>query len=115
MQIEVIQLDEKIMEIRLRENLTAANATDFKTFIETKIEENESGEAYILNFLDMEFLDSSGISALVYLHRKVIRASKKLAIVYDNHVVEEVFVLTKLNKLFNLHKDFEEALEDLQD
>ena len=114
MQIEINQLDDGILEIRLCEDLTAANASDFKEVVQKNIDDENCAEAFLLNFLDLQFLDSSGISALIYLHRKISKASKKLAIVYDNDVVEEVFVLTKLNKIFNLYRDFDEAVDELQ-
>lgn len=114
MQIEINELEEGILEFRLCDDLTASNANEFKDVVQEKIDDQNSAEAYLLNFLDVQFLDSSGISALIFLHRKIVKASKKLAIVYDNDVVEEVFVLTKLNKIFNLYKDFDEAVDDLQ-
>ncbi len=113
MQIELLELDEGIMEIRPRENLTAANAADFKILVEESMQKPDSLNCYLFNFTDLDFLDSSGISAIVFLHRQTKKLNKSLAIVYESDQIEEVFVLTKLNKLLNLFRDYEDALEDL--
>ena len=113
MQIELSELDEGIMEIRPRENLTAANATEFKILVQESLQKPNSLRRYLFNFTDLDFLDSSGISSIVYLHRQINKLNKSLAIVYESDQIEEVFVLTKLNKLLNLFQDYEEALEEL--
>ena len=115
MQIELSELDEGIMEIRPRENLTAANAAEFKILVQESLQKPDSLRSYLFNFTDLDFLDSSGISSIVYLHRQINKLNKSLAIVYESDQIEEVFVLTKLNKLLNLFQDYEEALEELSD
>ena len=113
MELEIEELEGSILEFRLRENLTAANVTHFKEVLESKINDDECPEKILINFLDIGFLDSSGISSLVTLHRKLKKLGKGFVIVYESKQLEEVFVLTKLNKLFPLEKDYDDALDRL--
>ena len=113
MEIELSELEEGILEVRPRENLTAANAAEFKIMVQENLQDTNSLDCYLFNFIDLDFLDSSGISAIVYLNRQINKLNKKLAIVYESEQIEEVFVLTKLNKLLNLFRDYDEAIEEL--
>ena len=113
MEIELSELDEGVVEIRPMENLTAANAAEFKILVHESLQADNSLNCYLFNFIDLDFLDSSGISAIVYLNRQISKLNKKLAIVYESDQIEEVFVLTKLNKLLNLFRDYDEAIDDL--
>ena len=113
MEIELSKLDEGVLEVRPLENLTAANANEFKTRVQENLEAADTIDSFLFNFIDLDFLDSSGISAVVYLNRQINKLNKKLAIVYESEQIEEVFVLTKLNKLLKLFQDYDEAIDDL--
>ncbi|PCJ18389.1 MAG: hypothetical protein COB02_10860 [Candidatus Cloacimonadota bacterium] len=103
--------EDEILEIKILENLISSKSSDFKDFFISCID--ESPKNILLNFGDMEFLDSSGISSLVSMHRKLKKLKINLAIYFESDVIEEVFVLTKLNKLFSIFKDYDEAIDEL--
>ncbi|MCO4781420.1 MAG: STAS domain-containing protein [Candidatus Cloacimonetes bacterium] len=105
--------EDEILEIVLEENLISSKAGEFKDYFLACIEENPSN--ILLNFGDMAFLDSSGISSLVTMHRKLKKLNITLAIYFESDVIEEVFVLTKLNKLFKIYRVYDEAIDDLLD
>jgi anti-anti-sigma factor len=105
--------EDEILEIVLAENLISSKAGEFKEFFTACIDESPSN--ILLNFGDMAFLDSSGISSLVTMHRKLKKKNITLAIYFESEVIEEVFVLTKLNKLFKIFRVYDEAVDDLLD
>ena len=107
---EYIEEDE-VLEIKILENLVSSKSSEFKEFFISCIEEEPSN--ILLNFALIDFLDSSGISSLVSMNRKLKKLNINLAIYFESEIIEEVFILTKLNKLFKLFNDYDEALDYL--
>ncbi|MCJ8346440.1 STAS domain-containing protein [bacterium] len=103
--------EDEILEIKVLENLISSKSGEFKEFFTACIDESPS--RILLDFGNMEFLDSSGISSLVSMHRKLKKQKINLAIYFESDIIEEVFVLTKLNKLFSIHREYDEAIDEL--
>lgn len=105
--------EDEILEILIEGNLISSKAGEFKDYFVKCIEESPSN--ILLNFGNMDFLDSSGISSLVTMHRKLKKLNITLAIYFESDVIEEVFVLTKLNKLFKIFRVYDDAVDELLD
>ena len=65
----------------------------------------------LLNFKNVEFLSSAALGKLITLNRKVQAAGGKLVLCGIDAQIYEVFEITKLNKLFTIKKDEQEALQ----
>lgn len=65
----------------------------------------------LLNFGNVEFLSSAALGKLITLNRKLQSAGGKLALCNIAPPIYEVFEITKLNKLFAIHKDEQGALQ----
>lgn len=105
------RVKDDILEVVAEAKLDASTSSEFKQFCQVCLDADE--ETILFNLLKVDFLDSSGISSLVTLHRRLKKAGKESAIVYDNPQIEEVFIMTKLNRLFTLYQDLEEAYEEM--
>ena len=107
MNFETIQ-NGAITHLRLEDaRLDAAHAILFK---ETVRSIADAGADYIL--LDMgavEFMDSSGLGALVSV-MKYMGAEKKFEITGLTPMVEKVFKLTRMDEVFRVHNSVEDAL-----
>jgi anti-sigma B factor antagonist len=101
-----------ITHLRLVESrLDAAQAIHFKEGVRAVA---DNGADYIL--LDMEkveFMDSSGLGALVSV-MKYMGAEKKFEITGLTPMVEKVFKLTRMNEVFRVHSSIEDALQTVE-
>src|SRR5438477_3552582 len=65
----------------------------------------------LLNFGNVEFLSSAALGKLITLNRKLQSAGGKLVLCNIDPQIYEVFEITKLNKLFNIQKEEQAALQ----
>ena len=72
--------------------------------------EQENRKSLLLNFTDVEFLSSAALNKLIILDKKVKAAGGKLKLSNLRPEIEEVFVITRLNQLFEIKEDEAEAL-----
>src|SRR2546430_13402041 len=59
----------------------------------------------LLNFGNVEFLSSAALGKLIALHKKLQAVGGRLILCNIDPEIYEVFEITKLNKLFNIHKE----------
>ncbi len=72
--------------------------------------EDNGCKALLLNFSDVEFLSSAALGKLITLDRKVKENGGKLKFSNIRPEIYEVFVITKLHKLFDIKDDEADAL-----
>ena len=65
----------------------------------------------LLNFGNVEFLSSAALGKLITLNRKLQSAGGKLILCNIDPQIYEVFEITRLNKLFTIHKDEQDGLQ----
>lgn len=65
----------------------------------------------LLNFANVEYLSSAALGKLITLQKNVASASGKLRLCRIHPQIFEVFKITRLNKLFDIHKDEQAALD----
>ncbi len=65
----------------------------------------------LLNFGNVEFLSSAALGKLITLNRMLQSAGGKLVLCNIDPQIYEVFEITKLNKLFNIQKEEQAALQ----
>jgi anti-sigma B factor antagonist len=76
--------------------------------IEKKIEQ------FVINLEDVEYIDSSGIGALIYITSTIKKMSLKLAITNVHGSVKKVIELTKLSGFFPIVSNLEEAVKSME-
>jgi anti-sigma B factor antagonist len=67
----------------------------------------------ILDFSGVEYLSSAALGKLITMDKKVKKARGKLRLCSIRPDIYEVFAITKLNKLFDIHEDQESALDGM--
>ena len=72
--------------------------------------EDEERKNLLLNFSSVEFLSSAALGKLITLDKKVKSNGGKLKLSNIRPEIYEVFVSTKLNKLFDIKEDEADAL-----
>jgi len=102
-------------------DITVVNFIDRKILDEQNIQKigedlfslvDELGRKKILlNFSNVEYLSSAALGKFITLNKKVGATGGKLVMCNINEEIFEVFEITKLNRLFNIQKDEQTALQ----
>jgi anti-sigma B factor antagonist len=90
------------------ERIDAHNSAELKDYLLKMI---ENGKIRILIQLgDVRFIDSSGLGALLSGNKQIALKSGKLALINIQKQVLSMFELTRLNRVFEIYADLNEAL-----
>lgn len=65
----------------------------------------------LLNFSNVDYLSSAALGKLITLHKKIRGVNGQLRLCNIKPEIYEVFEITKLNKVFQIHDDEESSLE----
>ncbi len=72
--------------------------------------EKQNRKQLLLNFAQVEFLSSAALGKLITLEKKVKSASGTIKLSNIRPEIYEVFKITRLNQVFDIHDDEAEAL-----
>ncbi len=91
----------------IAERIDAAVATRFKDAMRDATDEGSS--RVILNLGQVNFVDSSGLGAIVTM-MKHLGSNRKMDLAGLNPDVEKVFRLTRMDSVFNIYVDVDTAM-----
>jgi anti-sigma B factor antagonist len=96
--------DEKILEEK-----------DIQTLGESIVSIVEQGERInlILDFCNVRFLSSAVLGLLIRVSKKVYERDGQLKLCNIDPKINEIFKITRLNKIFDICQDIEDASESL--
>jgi len=66
----------------------------------------------IISFLNVEYIDSSFLGALVAILKVLLPGNGKLILIDMNDDIVNLFQLTRLDKIFTLRKDLDAAIKE---
>jgi len=108
------------LEISEVGDVAVVRFVDFKILDEANIQEmgqelfhlveQDGHKKVLLNFSNVQFLSSAALGKLITLDKKVKKAGGTLKFSDILPDIYEVFAITKLNRLFQIHDDEAEAL-----
>jgi len=98
----------KYLIVYLRGQLDVQNALDTEKELSELLEKFPDRDV-ILNLQGVEFMSSSGIRVLVYLHRVLKEKKKNLKLCDLSHAVRKVFQVIELMDMFAIFETEEEA------
>jgi anti-sigma B factor antagonist len=110
MQIESRQVDDVVVVAPLESRLDARGALSFKETMGNFIKEGHS--RIVLNLSNVEFIDSSGLGAIVS-SLKALGLKGEIAICGARDTVLTMFKLTRMDKVFRILKEEKEAIAAL--
>ena len=109
------------LEVEDNGDITIVNFIDRKILDEQNIQkigedlfhlvDSENRQKILLNFGNVEYLSSAALGKFITLNKKVQAAGGKLILCNIDPNIYEVFEITKLNKLFNIQKEEQTALQ----
>ena len=107
----MVIVDEKkansmVMHVKSRK-IDASSAVDFKNFVNSVVD--AGGRDIILDLREVEFIDSSGLGAIVCILKHVGQEGS-LVISGATQAVERMFKMTRMDRVFRLYPNVDAAL-----
>ena len=109
------------LKIKRTGNIAVVEFADRKILEELSIQEigdelkglaeSEPGVQLLLNFENVDHLASAALGMLITLHKKIQEKNGKMKLSNINRQIFQVFRITRLNKVFDIHETAEKALE----
>lgn len=97
-----------LVEFVDRNILDEANIQAINEEITSQIEKSDSPRL-LISFANVDHLSSAALGALITINNKIREKTGELHLANIDPQIYEVFVITRLNKLFNIHETTEEA------
>ena len=105
-----IEEDDGVVRIKFRDRNILEEAVIAQIGEEIlNIIEWSSNPKLLLNFQDVEHLSSAALGTLITINNKIKQKGGQLRLSNIKSQIYEVFVITKLNKLFKIYDDASEA------
>ena len=111
LEIELTQ-DEGNWVLGLAGELDYSECSSFRTYIDRILK--SAPPATIVNLSSLEYLDSSGLGLLLSLSKEYGSQGGKLVLI-TNETVDNILSLTRLNAIFSIAGDEEEAQQMVAD
>ncbi|MCP4683894.1 MAG: STAS domain-containing protein [bacterium] len=107
MDIKMREVDE-VAVLSLSGRLDLANGSTLKDQLKQLFANNKT--SIHLNLADVEFINSSGLGALVSIMKEVRLIKGRLTLSNPASYVQEIFEITQLSHIFEIYSTEEEAL-----
>ena len=101
--------DISVVEFTNNKILDEANIADIQNTLNALIDEQPSPKL-LLDFSTVDHLSSAALGALINVNNRIRQKNGQLRLANIKPQIYEVFVITKLNKLFRIHGTRDEAL-----
>lgn len=88
------------MEINIPKNFVVDEVASLRVKINKLIDEGEKN--FIFNFNECNFIDSTGLGALVSIYKKCVEKNGSIKLKSLKPEVEKLFKLTRLDKVFEI-------------
>lgn len=105
----LIRCEENFMIVELDGEIDECVSEDIKRKIDTAYE-NAKGKDLILDFNNVDFIDSSGIGLILGRYKKVIESNGKVYIVGAKDQVQKVFEISDLYNIVTPYKNIEDLI-----
>lgn len=104
---------DNIVVVKLPQYFLAETVQNFKSVIQTSIENAERD--VILDFSATQMVDSSALGAIVAVYKNISLTKRALVLSSLNDTVRTLFELTQLQKIFLIEASLDVALANLRE
>lgn len=102
--------DGKAIVYRLRGSLDLATAPSLRAALLEAA--NEGKHDIIVDLSHLEFLDSTGLGALIGAHRRALENGGRVRLIVNDGPIQRLLTITGLMRIFAVYATLEAALED---
>ena len=104
-----VSKDGDVTLIEVEGQLIVGNRQELKQQVLRQLEEGD--QKFVIDFAETGYIDSSGLGVLVSLSKKIREQGGELRLASLNEDLRTLFELTKLDTLFRIADDKEQAME----
>ncbi len=101
------RMEDEVKVISISGNLESSCVSQFKDLFFNEIEGNER---IVLDFSKLDYLDSSGLAALVNVYKNLNVRNARMVMCGLSEGILRVIELTKLDKVFEISETFLDAM-----
>lgn len=98
-----IDIQDDVFEARLSEKITFSDLEGFRQIIQRMVESHT--ENNIVDFSDVEFIDSAGLGMLLLARDEISKTSSKLTLKAPQGQVLRMFNVARFDQMFNIVDD----------
>lgn len=103
------RIENGICIVSIEGNIALDGVNEAKAFLKPHLESGEV-KGIVINFEKVNFIDSSGIGLIVSVFKTMQERSGSFAITNLSKKNEEIFTITRLNKILNIFPTESEAI-----
>ncbi|MDY6912919.1 MAG: STAS domain-containing protein [Planctomycetota bacterium] len=106
------QGDVMVIELTDQKILDEINITQLGEQLQAMVQQ-ASHSKFVMDFSSVAHMSSSALGMLITLQKKIREKGGQLRLCNIQPTIHEVFVITRLNEIFNIHPSRKEAVESL--
>lgn len=106
------RIENGICVISVEGNIALDGVNEAKTYLRPHME-NQELKGILINFEKVNFIDSSGIGLIVSVFKAMQQREGKFALSNLSKKNEEIFTITRLNKILDIYSTESEALASM--
>ncbi len=92
-------------------NLNSGNTEELKTNI---LNNYQNGQTVILNFRNLDYIDSAGLTVLIHIRRKLTETKGSLKICEVGDKIHKLMQVTRLHRVFDIYDNEESAIKSIK-
>lgn len=100
-----------VLKIQIKGRLVAGCAEEFKQLLMTSV---KSSNQILLDLSQMNYIDSTGLGAMVFAHQEITHLGGQLKIAALQPKPRVVFDITKVYRIFDIYDDVETAINSFK-
>lgn len=105
-------IDNNICIITIDGNIALEGVGEVKSYVKPFLQDG-AVKAILINFERVEFIDSSGIGLIVSIYKTLQQRQAKLLLCHLSKKNNEIFNMTRLDKILSIHPTQEDAISSL--
>lgn len=107
------RIENDFLVLNIEGNVALDGVSEMKSYVKPFLDDDNVKGA-VINFSKINFIDSSGIGLVVSIFKTLQQRQAKLSLCDMSPKNLEIFSMTRLDKIINITKTEEEALESLK-
>lgn len=103
------RIDQNVCVVSIEGNIALDGVNEAKEYLRPLLEDKKT-KGLLINFGQVNFIDSSGIGLIVSLFKTLQQREAKFGLSNLSKKNEEIFTITRLNKILDIYPSESEAL-----
>ena len=104
--------ENNICILSIEGNIALDGVSDVKSYIKPFLDD-QAVQGVVINFEKVNFIDSSGIGLIVSVFKNLQQRGAKLTLCQLSHKNQEIFNMTRLDKILKICESEEDAIADI--